>query len=59
MGEGARFNMVKKALARQGINADSNLQGEIIVEVNDKDYSVNGHPVHSIGELLDTVEEMI
>lgn len=59
VGEGARFNMVKKALARQGINADSNLQGEIIVEVNDKDYSVNGHPVHSIGELLDTVEEMI
>lgn len=59
IGEGARFNMVKKALARQGIAADSNLSNEVIIEVEGDCYNINGRPVKSIGALLDVVKELI
>ena len=59
IGEGARFNMVKKALARQGIAADSNLSNEVIIEVEEDCYNINGRPVKSIGALLDVVKELI
>lgn len=55
VGEGPRANMVRKALARQGINADSDLSCEVVVEVKDDGYNVNGHQVKSIGELLDAI----
>lgn len=59
VGEGAAVNMVKKALARHGIAADSNPDGEIIIEVNDDTYNVNGHVANSISELLDLVKESL
>ena len=59
IGEGPRFNMVKKALARQGIEADSNLSNEIIIEVDGDSYNINGRLVKSIGALLDAVKELI
>ena len=59
IGKGARFNMVKKALARQGIAADSNLSNEVIIEVEGDCYNINGRPVKSIGALLDVVKELI
>ena len=59
IGEGPRFNMVKKALARQGIEADSNLSNEIIIEVDGDSYNINGRLVKSIGSLLDAVKELI
>ena len=59
IGEGSRYNMVKKALARQGIAADSNLTNEVIIEVDGDSYNINGRPVKSIGALLDVVKELI
>ena len=59
IGEGARFNMVKKALARQGIVADSNLSNEVIIEVEGDCYNINDRSVKSIGALLDVVKELI
>ena len=59
IGEGARFNMVKKALARQGIVADSNLSHEVIIEVEGDCYNINDRSVKSIGALLDVVKELI
>lgn len=58
IGEGARFNMVKKALARQGIQAESGLSGEIFIEIDDDVYKINGQSVQSIGSLLDIVNEL-
>lgn len=59
VGEGVKLNMVRKALARHGIKADCNCAGEVIIEVNDKGYSVNGKPADSIESLLDAVMEFI
>lgn len=59
VGEGGRFNMVKKALGRHGIEADSNLCGEVIIEADDNGYKVNGRPATTIGELLDIVNNLI
>lgn len=59
IGEGARYNMVKKALARQGIAVDINLTNDVIIEVDDDCYNINGRPVRSIGALLDVVKDLI
>ena len=53
------FRSVKKALGRHGIEADSNLCGEVIIEADDNGYKVNGRPATTIGELLDIVNNLI
>lgn len=59
IGEGARCNMVKKALARQGIDASDNNPGETVIEVKDNGYRINGSEVSSIGALLDIVNDLL
>ena len=57
VGEGIRFNMVKKALGRHGINADDTSSDGIMIEVVDNGYLLNGKKVHSIGMLLDMLND--
>lgn len=59
IGEGARCNMVKKALARQGIDTSDNNPGETVIEVKDNGYRINGSEVSSIGALLDMVNDLL
>lgn len=59
IGEGARCNMVEKALARQGIESGSDFCSEIVIKVKEKGYSVNERHANSIGELLDIVMELV
>lgn len=59
IGDGARYNMVKKALARQGIEASGNNPGETVIEVKDDGYRINGSEVSSIGALLDIVNDLL
>jgi len=59
IGEGARCNMVEKALARQGIESGSDLCSEIVIKVKERGYSVNERHANSIGELLDIVMELV
>lgn len=59
VGDGVKYNMVKKALARHGIKAECNCPGEIIIEVDESGYCVNGQSVKSIEMLLDSVIELL
>ncbi len=54
-GEGAEYNMVKKALARYGIATSSDAITPVIIEASAGRYAVNGLKVDSIGELIDVV----
>lgn len=58
-GEGARYNLVRKALSRYGIAADGNAtpDSDHIEITAGNTYRLNGHELHSIGELLDAVRE--
>ncbi len=49
--------MVKKALGRHGINADDASSDGIMIEVVDNGYLLNGKKVHSIGMLLDMLND--
>lgn len=59
IGRGPRYNMAKKALARLGIDASPEKTGEIMIEVDDNGYRINGRLVESIEYLLDVVRELI
>ena len=56
-GEGIRYNMVKKALARKGIAVESNLPTVHHIESTDTGYCIDGRPVDSISNLLDMIIE--
>lgn len=58
-GSGARYNMVKKALAREGIAAESSLPCAILIEADEGGCTINGHSVDSVAELLERVEELV
>lgn len=53
IGEGARYNMVKKALARQGIDVVDADDCDVEIETTDNCYIMNGKEVPSIEMLLD------
>lgn len=53
IGEGARYNMVKKALARQGIDVVDADDCDVVIETTDNCYMLNGKEVPSIEMLLD------
>lgn len=53
-GRGARYNMVRKALLRNGIGCDES-RDDVVVEVGDDDYSVNGCKVTTIAEVVNEV----
>lgn len=55
VGEEIRRNMVRKALARQGIGVSETSQ-PVKIEVRPDGFVVNGHEVVSIGRLLDAVD---
>lgn len=59
IGEGTRFNMVQKALARQGIGIDCAYPADIIIEVAENGYMLNGKLTHTIGELLDMLNDSL
>lgn len=59
IGEGTRFNMVQKALARQGIGIDCANPADIIIEVAENGYMLNGKLTHTIGELLDMLNDSL
>lgn len=61
IGEGAKFNMVKKALARQGIGINTNdiTSNDIIIEIADDGYLYNGEKAVSIEILLDMLNDSI
>lgn len=53
IGEGARFNMAQKALARQGIGTDCASPSDLIIEVSENGYMLNGKLTHTVEGLLD------
>ncbi len=53
-GRGARYNMVRKALLRNVIGCDES-RDDVVVEVGDDDYSVNGCKVTTIAEVVNEV----
>ena len=53
-GCGARYNMVRKALLRNGVGCDES-SDDVVVEVGDDDYSVNGCKVATIAEVVNEV----
>lgn len=53
IGEGIRFNMVKKALARIGITSDDCASDAMIIKVLDNGYQLNDKVADSIEHLLD------
>lgn len=57
-GEGARFNMVRKALARHGFALTSDTESPVVIEVRESCYTVNGIKVRSIGEIIDIVRDI-
>lgn len=59
IGEGTRFNMVQKALARKGIGIDCAYPADIIIEVAENGYMLNGKLTHTIGELLDMLNDSL
>ena len=58
LGEGARYNMAKKALARQGIGTVDSEPCDIVIETLENGYRLNGNDVPTIGGLLDMIKEM-
>lgn len=59
IGVGIGYNMVKKALARQGIDGSADNPGDILIEVRGDGYRINGSEASSIGALLDKVNELL
>ena len=55
-GEGARLNMVKKALFRCGIRATDQAGSAGMIEVKPDSYTYKGHTVLTIEELLSLIE---
>lgn len=59
IGEGAEYNMVKKALARQGIAVTLDPDAPIAIEAAKGEYTANGLKVRSIEKLIDLVNETL
>lgn len=59
IGEGMRFNMVRKALARQGLDVCDTAPSDIVIEVVDDGYMLNCKRAHTIGMLLDMLDESL
>ncbi len=57
IGDGIGYNLVRKALARQGIAISNHNEAPIVIEVSSDFISVNGLKVKSIEELIDLVNE--
>ena len=55
VGSGARFNMVRKALARYGIGTEAASRCGIVIEVRDNGFAVNGKDVATIGDMLENL----
>ena len=55
VGSGARFNMVRKALARYGIGTEAASSCGIVIEVRDNGFAVNGKDVATIGDMLENL----
>lgn len=53
IGEGARYNMVKKALARQGIGIVDGDDCDVVIEITENGYLLNGKEAPTIEMLLD------
>lgn len=53
IGEGRRYNMVQKALARNGYFIDNHLETTYVIEITPTRYLVNRQPVETIAELLE------
>ena len=53
IGEGARYNMVKKALARQGIGIVDAEDCDVVIETTENGYLLNGQEAPTIEMLLD------
>lgn len=54
-GDERRSNLVRKALARNGIRADKNLGTDDLITVNDNGYLYRGHQYDTIEELLNVI----
>lgn len=57
IGDGAEYNMVKKALARQGIAITTDADAPVFIEAIAGKISVNGLKIKSIEELIDLVND--
>lgn len=58
IGKGPGCNMVRKALARQGVKTDD-CASDIVIEITDNGYLLNGKPADSIAALLDMLNEIV
>lgn len=58
IGTGRGCNMVRKALARQGVKTDD-CASDIVIEITDNGYLLNGKPADSIAALLDMLNEIV
>lgn len=58
IGTGPGCNMVRKALARQGVKTDD-CASDIVIEITDNGYLLNGKPADSIAALLDMLNEIV
>ncbi|MCM1076739.1 MAG: ABC transporter ATP-binding protein [Bacteroides sp.] len=56
-GDGYCYNMVKKALARNGILAERNIDSSDIVKISDTGYEFRGRKWSSIEALLDAIRD--
>ncbi|MCM1218399.1 MAG: ABC transporter ATP-binding protein [Lachnospiraceae bacterium] len=54
-GSGARYNMVKRALARRGIAVTDNHDNSVTINVTTSSYELNGVKIDSIEHLIDSV----
>lgn len=59
-GDGIHYQMVKKALARQGIDSSQDEgTSTVVIEATDHGYSVDGQKFDSIGQLLDIINQKL
>lgn len=58
-GKGAEYNMVKKALARHGIDVADDEGAPVIIEASADKYAINGIKAKTIGELVDLVQDTL
>ena len=58
-GSNAPYHMVKKALARQGIDVNNDSHNPISIEASEDGYTINGLKVKSIDELINIVTDTI
>ncbi len=54
-GDGCRYNLVKKALARCGVEAVNPGESEEIIAIKGNAYLFNGRELHTVEELIDAV----